>query len=314
MSPNLPLVSIVVPAYNHAHYLAAAIDSILGQDYPNLELIVLDDGSIDNTREVLESYGNRFYWESHQNMGQANTLNKGWGMAKGEILAYLSADDVLLPQATKISVECLLENPDAVLCYCDFQLIDPESRVVRNVIAPEYSYKEMVAKFICAPGPGAFFRKNAFNMAGGWNPDLRRIPDYEYWLRLGLQGDFVRIPKQLAAFRIHGGSQSFAGVSAEQAEEPIRVITEYFSLSKLPAEILSVRAEAQANAFLIAAQLHLRSSRYIDALKIFKKCVTAYPKILVSWHFTRVLFNGFINQLAHKVLWFFRNKWFSNKI
>jgi glycosyltransferase involved in cell wall biosynthesis len=314
LSTNLPLVSIVVPAYNHAHYLAEAIDSILSQDYPNMELIVLDDGSIDNTREVLESYGNRFYWESHQNMGQSNTLNKGWGMAKGEILAYISADDVLLPQAARMSVECLLENPDAVLCYCDFQLIDPESRVIRNVITPEYSYKEMVTKFICAPGPGAFFRRKAFNAVGGWNPALHSVPDYEYWFRLGLQGDFVRIPKILAAFRIHSGSQSFAGVSVEQAEEPVSVINEYFSLSKLPAEILSVRAKAQANAFLIAAQLHLRSGRYIDASKILKKCIASYPRILVSWHFARVLFNGLINQLAHKVIWIFRSKWFSNKL
>ncbi|MGH8678564.1 MAG: glycosyltransferase family 2 protein, partial [Burkholderiales bacterium] len=77
MPHALPLVSLVIPAYNHADYLAQAIESVLGQDYPQIELIVLDDGSTDSTRDVLAKYTGKFHWESHQNMGQANTLNKG---------------------------------------------------------------------------------------------------------------------------------------------------------------------------------------------------------------------------------------------
>src|ERR687886_65993 len=111
MSEELPLVSIVVPAYNHADYLAEAIESILAQDYPNIELLVLDDGSIDNTREVLERYAGQFYWETHKNMGEAATLNKGWRMSKGEILGRLSADDLLSQDAVSASVECLRKNP-----------------------------------------------------------------------------------------------------------------------------------------------------------------------------------------------------------
>ena len=101
MTSLSPLVSIVIPAYNHDRYLGEAIDSILGQDYPNVELIVLDDGSTDGTRQILESYHSRFYWESHKNMGQANTLNKGWRMSKDDLLGYLSADDVLFSQAIR---------------------------------------------------------------------------------------------------------------------------------------------------------------------------------------------------------------------
>ena len=81
----MPKVSIVVPAYNHARYLPEAIDSILGQTYPSVELIVLDDGSTDDTINVLNKYGDQIVWESHQNMGQARTLNKGWAISTGEI-------------------------------------------------------------------------------------------------------------------------------------------------------------------------------------------------------------------------------------
>src|ERR1035438_3997655 len=135
-----PLVSIVIPAYNYSGYLREAIESVLAQTYRNIELIVIDDGSTDDTRRVLEGYGDRFYWESQENMGQSRTLNKGWGMAKGEILAYLSADDALMPHAVAKSVECLQQNPDAVLSYCNTNFIDLRSRVIRGVTAPEYSY------------------------------------------------------------------------------------------------------------------------------------------------------------------------------
>jgi glycosyltransferase involved in cell wall biosynthesis len=90
---NTPLVSIVVPAYNHADYLKECIESILAQDYPRVELIVLNDGSTDMTPAILLAYGDRFRWENQANMGQSATLNKGWAMASGDILAYLSADD-----------------------------------------------------------------------------------------------------------------------------------------------------------------------------------------------------------------------------
>ena len=110
MLSSNPLVSIVIPCYNQGHYLRQAIDSALSQDYPGIELIVLDDGSTDGTQALLASYPDRFYRESHANMGQAGTLNKGWRMSKGEILSYLSADDFLLPGAVRRSVEALVEG------------------------------------------------------------------------------------------------------------------------------------------------------------------------------------------------------------
>src|SRR5919199_4664955 len=266
MSEELPLVSIVVPAYNHADYLAEAIESILAQDYPNIELLVLDDGSTDNTREVLERYAGEFYWEtSKSNMGQAATLTKGWRMSKGEILGRLSADDLLSQDAVSASVEGLRKNPDAVLVYCDFDLIDEHSRVIRRVQASEFSYRDMVAKQITAPGPGAFFPRSAFEKAGPWDESLTRMPDAEYWLRLGLYGRFVRIPRSLAAFRMHGNSVSFRGGDELGAEEYIRVLTDYFDSRALPSEVVAAKDEAFSNAYILSAGHHLTSKRYIKA-------------------------------------------------
>src|SRR5258705_5071646 len=134
MSSCLPTVSIIIPSYNHADYLSQAIDSVLAQDYAAVELIVLDDGSTDATREVLERYKGRFYSETQANIGQAATLNKGWKIARGDILGKLSADDTLLPTAISEAVRALMDNPRALVAYPDFQLIDPDSAPVKNVV------------------------------------------------------------------------------------------------------------------------------------------------------------------------------------
>ena len=304
---GMPCVSIVIPVYNHARYLPEAIDSVLNQDYPNIELIVLDDGSSDDTTEVLRRYGDRFFWESHRNMGQANTLNKGWRMAKGEILAYLSADDFLLPKAVSASVRCLHENPDAVLCYPNFQLVDSESRLVRYVVTPEYNYEEMVAKFVTAPSAGAFFRRSAYVKAGEWDPALRLAPDYDYWLRVGLYGDFVHIHENLAAFRAHEGSTSFAQTSAEGAVEAVRIIDKYYRRADLPAHILERRNEAVASANILVAQLHLRSARYGVAASRIIEAIRASPRTILTFRVFRMVANGLFNRFFHKALGLIRN-------
>ncbi len=298
-----PLVSIVIPCYNQAEYLKQAIESVLSQDYSRIELIVLDDGSTDDTRAVLAAYTGRFHYETHENMGQARTLNKGWTMSKGEVLSYLAADDFLLPGAVGTSVEKLFANPGIVLTYCDFNVVDPKSHVLRQVRTPEFSYRDLAVEIVCQPGPGVFFRRDAFERAGFWDGLLRQIPDYEYWLRLGLEGAFIRIPKTLAAYRMHDRSQSFAPISAVGAEEIVNVISAHFRGGRIPPEVARAEPEAMSNAHIVAARLHLRSSRYLAALKHMKQAFALHP-----WRYLRVrtwqlLANGLLNRIAYKLLW-----------
>ena len=301
-----PLVSIVVPSYNHARYLREAIDSILAQDYPNIELIVIDDGSTDGSPEILRGYGTRFHWELQQNQGQVATLNRGWLMSKGAIIGYLSADDLLLPGAVAAAVRCLEEHPDAALAYCDFNLIDPASAVVRRVQAPDFDYRRMVIEIECPPGPGAFFRRQAFEKAGTWNTQFKQMLDYEYWLRLGLHGRFVRIPEVLAAYRVHPGSQSFAASHQIRPEEPIRIIERYFENANVPGEIRQARDQALGTAHLIAAQLFLKTGKYGQAAGMALRAFRLKPGSLVSPRTLRMLLNALFNRLAHRVLWTLR--------
>lgn len=297
---NLPLVSIVVPAYNHGEYVRDAIQSVLDQDYPNIELIVIDDGSTDNTREILEEFGDKFRWETQPNAGQARTLNRGWSEARGELLGYLSADDVLLPGAVSTSVRHLLADPEIVLTYCNYNLLDSQSRIIRRVEAPRFDYREMIVKFVCPPGPGVLFRRSAFEATGFWDDSLRLILDYEYWIRLALQGRFLKIPEVLAGFRVHEGSQTFARADERKSEEYVRVLSDYFRSNGVPPEIRSAKDEALSNAYIFAASSHFRSARYGKGVSMLFKGLYLYPKNL-SIRTTRVILYGLLNRVRHRL-------------
>jgi len=296
-SPEAPLVSIVIPAYNYAGFLADAVDSVLAQSYPHIELIVLDDGSTDRTPEVLRLYDGRLRWESQPNMGQAATLNKGWAMARGDLLAYLSADDVLYPAAIGTAVE-ELGAADLVLVYPDYDLVDVRGHRIRTVMAPEFDYRAMVTSWICPPGPGALFRRCAAEAAGPWDTDLQLSPDYDFWLRLGLQGGARRIPKVLAAFRVHEESQSYRAVPASRSDEYQRVTEAYYA-QPVPDDVAAARREALSNAFLLSARSHLRSGRYARGAARAAHALRLDPRQLRP-RTARIIAHGLLNHVRYR--------------
>ncbi len=298
-----PLVSLVIPAYNHAGYLAAAVKSVLGQDYPKVELIVLNDGSTDDTAAVLAELGDGFYWETQTNLGQSRTLARGWEMAKGEVLGYLSADDVLEPSAVSCAVAVLMTMPAVVATYGDFHLIDPESRRVRTVRLPKFSYEHMLTRTSCPIGPGAFFRRSAYLKSGPWNPQFRQMPDYDFWLRIGLHGNIHHLPQVLAAFRVHEGSQTFSVTTPERAAEPVLIVSGILNDAAARALDNALKECALASANLVSAQLHLRAGRLRSAWQCIQQALRHAPKKVLSPATLRMLANAAINRTAHRLLW-----------
>ena len=158
------------------------------------------------------------------------------------------------PGTAPADLAALREQADASATYCDFNLIDPHSRVVRRVPTPDFNYRDMLVTVTCPPGPGAFFRRYTFARAGPWDPSLRQMPDYDFWLRLGLQGRFVRIPKVLAGFRIHDASQTFSVTNEARADEPVLIVSRLLDRADLPDDVLRCRSEALSRARLVSAQ------------------------------------------------------------
>ena len=284
----LPLVSIITPAYNRASYLDETIQSVLGQDYPRVEYIVLDDGSTDITRKVLEKYSGTIYWESHSNMGETRTANKGFGMAKGEIVCVVNSDDPLLPGAVKTAVEFLQAHSDILVAYPDWIRIGPDSKVIDYVQVPEFDYLYMLRCHQCIVGPGAFMRRKAFDVAGMRDPDFKYVADFEYWLRLGLYGLFARIPETLATFRVHPDSTSLSHRGVSMANEHIRMMQKFYSLPNLPPQVLEVRAGAFSWAHYVAAG-RCESVREA-ARKHYLKSVQYYPLSFLGKHGLKIIF------------------------
>jgi glycosyltransferase involved in cell wall biosynthesis len=276
----LPLVSIITPAYNRASYLDETIQSVLKQKYPRIEYIVLDDGSTDNTREVLEKYAGRLIWETHPNMGETRTVNKGWSMAHGEIVAVVNSDDPLLPGAVSTAVAFMQSHPDILVAYPDWNYIGPGSEVIGHYQVREYDYLYMLKKHYCTPGPGAFIRRKAFDLAGMRDPEFRYVADFEYWLRLGLYGKFARIPKTLATFRVHPDSASVSAKGKAMAKEHIRLARKFYSRPDLPPEVRRLRAEAFCWAHWVAG-VTAGSPRWL-ALRHYLTATLYHPPSLLA--------------------------------
>jgi glycosyltransferase involved in cell wall biosynthesis len=254
MTVGNPRVTVITPTYNRADLLPETIESILSQDYPNLEYIVLDDGSKDHTGEVLQKYGNRLLWKSHPNMGEVRTVNAGFQMATGDIIGVVNSDDPLLPGAIRIIVEYLQNNPNVLVAYPDWNYIDQNSIPYRSMHRPEYDYVGMVSSHLCYPGPGSFFRKEGISLTGGGrDPSYRYVSDFDFWLRLGLFGPFIHVPLTLATFRVHSGSTSVKDQGIGIAEEGLQLIQSYYQRKDLPPTILAVRKKSFSSAFFQAA-------------------------------------------------------------
>jgi glycosyltransferase involved in cell wall biosynthesis len=297
-----PLVTIVTPTYNQADYLAETIESVLAQDYPNIEYIVIDDGSTDQTREILKTYDGRIRWESQENMGQAATLNKGWAMGEGEIIGYLSSDDLLKPNAVTEAVRCLRDHPEVVLVYPDFELIDATGRLVRILKTPDFDYKNMVVNLTCYPGPGAYFRKDLFLVTGGWNCKLRQIPDLEFWIRLSQHGEFERIPIVLASSRIHEASQSFRSVSMGRALEPVAIVNNLLNSDQLRLDEKGWAKASMASAQLLSFRLLWRSGFYSAAVQNLVRAIITRPASMARLAFWRTVVSALAGKAVYRLL------------
>ena len=253
----VPPVSIVIPTYNRPAWLRGAIDSVLAQDYPDLEVLVMDDGSTDDTPDLLRDYARRnpperFRFVRQDNQGQAHSLNHGNELARGEILGYLSDDDLLAPGAVKRLVDELVAGPDNVAAYPGYRMIDNEGQIVDTVKPVEYSPVEALRLHDTIIGPGALVRRSALEASGGWDPTLRWMGDLILWMGVGLQGRVVRVPEPLAHWRRHTGAAT-AQMDPDHAREHLRVVMRGLDLPWLGPQPVAVRAEALRNACLVGS-------------------------------------------------------------
>lgn len=203
-----PRISIVTPSFNQSPFLEATLRSVLDQDYPNLEYIVMDGGSTDGSVEIIRRHASRLaFWLSEKDRGQAEAILKGFAHATGDVFAWLNSDDVLAPSAVRMAAEHFKLDSSIGLVYGDRLHIDAKGNVIGVNQGPSY-YPSMLRRFITIPQETAFFRKTAFEHAGGLDPNLHFALDFDLWCRLDRVTRFKHLPAFMAAYREHASSKS----------------------------------------------------------------------------------------------------------
>jgi glycosyltransferase involved in cell wall biosynthesis len=200
-----PTVSIVTPSYNQAKFLENTILSVLEQDYPNLEYIIMDGGSTDGSLEIIRKYAKYLtYWQSQSDGGQVNAINAGFQRAKGEILTFLNSDDFLLPGAVEHMVALYKEYPDSVGWVGGGHSITEDGYIIHTRY-PQNITREGLADWgeNWFNQPSCFFTANAARSVGFLNPEYKLGFDFEFWLRITELGDLVPTQEIISAATIH---------------------------------------------------------------------------------------------------------------
>jgi glycosyltransferase involved in cell wall biosynthesis len=201
---SLPLVSIVTPSYNQSRFIEATILSVLDQDYPNLEYLIVDGGSQDGSLEIIQRYGERLsWWVSEPDQGQTDAINKGFAHAKGDIYAWLNSDDTYQPGAVSEAVDFLQTHPRVGMVYGDANFIDLAGRVTGKFNAQQTSYQRLRRGGVYIPQQAAFWRANLWHQVAPLDPSFFFAMDYDLWVRLAQITEIRYTPRLWANFRLH---------------------------------------------------------------------------------------------------------------
>jgi glycosyltransferase involved in cell wall biosynthesis len=217
--------SIIVPSYNQGHFIAQTIDSILNQSYKNVEILVIDGGSIDSTIEVLKTYGDKIFWLSEKDRGQTHAINKGLALAKGEIITFLNSDDYYLEGALEKVARQFQAKKEKTWLTGDYIIVNERGEKIQGLVI---KYKTFFRKFLSfnlltvlnpINQPSTFFTRQLIHQLQNFREDLHYTMDYEFWLRaIKIQKPIV-ITDKLSGFRIHKNSKGGSRYKEQFQEE-----------------------------------------------------------------------------------------------
>ena len=248
MSPREPTVSVVVPCRNDARYLPMSLDSILSQDYPHIECIVVDGASVDPTLDLLEQYGERIRWVSEPDRGAFDAINRGWSLSTGAILTWLNADDLWRPGAVRAVVNFLRDHPETDVVYGTAGVIDEFGRIHGDLVPAAWNLEH--ALLDCDHvlfQPAAFMTRRILERVNWLHPAW--CHDHDLWLRIGRAGGtFSRIPERLAMDRWRAENSGLVASLVIPAK--IDLTKRFFAEPGLPPHLQQLRRRAVSNAYL----------------------------------------------------------------
>jgi len=297
-----PRITVVTPSYNQGQFLERAIVSVLSQKYPNLEYIVCDAGSTDNSVAILKKYEKRLTcWTSEPDRGQSDAITKGWNMGTGDVLAWLNSDDLYYPGALFEVGRMFAENPNLKMVCGSVAHVDENERKLRvkrpGPVAPEV----LLPWADMPPQVGTFIRRDIFDELGGPRLDLHYVMDWELWLRVTLKypaRDIAFSDKVLAADRQWSGTKTL-NAGGRDAAEGRKVLEELFGDGRLSPRLRGLERVALARTWWRQSKGELRKGMRCSALLSLGKAVRLAPKnfppVKVLRQFKRILFHSATN-------------------
>lgn len=210
MTPAFPKISVVTPSFNQAQFLEGAIFSVLSQDYPNLEYVIIDGGSSDGSREIIEKYSPRLhYWISEQDRGHGHALNKGFAHTSGEIMAWLNADDMYTPWAFRVVAEVFTAHPMVNWIVGFNAWWNDEGAMTGAERIPKNIYDFLLGNYAWIQQESVFWRRPLWERAGGRvDEDFRLMVDGELWSRFFLLDQLYAVDCILAGYRVHANNRA----------------------------------------------------------------------------------------------------------
>jgi glycosyltransferase involved in cell wall biosynthesis len=272
---NYPKITIITPSYNQGNYLEQTITSVLNQNYPNLEYIIIDGGSTDNSVNIIKKYESEIsYWISEKDKGQSDAINKGLELATGEIINWLNSDDYYEPDTLHFIADTFLKTNADVVCGKSRLFMDRDITV--SFSRGTDVYHKNLAKTIGwarIDQPETFFRKSIIDEIGKLDTRLHYIMDRDWWIKFLFRNGLERIvdtPKCLVNFRLHGTSKTVSHSSKFQVEHD----TYFWALAK--SFNITAYAEFLEKTFLINHDYKLEANRLTDNLALVKKALDYY--------------------------------------
>jgi glycosyltransferase involved in cell wall biosynthesis len=291
----MTLVSIITPSYNQAAYLEQTIQSVLGQDYPRIEYIVIDGGSTDNSVEIIKQYQDRLaYWVSEKDSGQAEAINKGFTRAKGDVIGWINSDDYYMLNTISVAVRCFEQNPDVVMVYGDMLAVDGDGQTINVLRYNQLSLQDLLC-FQIVGQSSVFFRRSALEKTGMLETTFHFMLDHHLWIRLARQGRILHVPQIWSAARYHAEAKNRAR-AAEFGREAFRVLDWAKNQPDLAEAVSGVRRRALASAHRFNARYLLDGGRSAPALGAWLRALFIHPP--TAWARLNIFVSAVLNLIG----------------
>ena len=272
----MTLVSIITPSYNQAAYLEQTILSVLEQDFPNIEYIVIDGASTDGSVDIVKKYADRFaYWVSEKDRGQAEAINKGFARATGDVIAWLNSDDYYMQGAVSAAVQIFEKNPEVVLVYGDMLAVDEHGKTFNTLTYGQLNLEDLLC-FQIIGQPSVFMRRSALQKTSGLNLDFHFLLDHLLWIHIAKHGQILHVNQIWSAARYHAEAKNRAK-AAEFGREAFRILEVAAQDDVLVSALANVKRRALASANRVDARYLLDGGQPAKALSAWMRALFVHP-------------------------------------